>query len=167
MIAASLLDGLTRLGFRVSACDGGIAVTPARKLTAAMCQAILDNKEGLLALLCPAKPPSTPVTTPEVETPQPQLESVPRPIAKPEAKTPPPRHETTPRPGPVPVPEAPKPVLCPRCRQKGYPDCVKCLLASDPGLELGPDGVLYRTSYLGTPFQNGPIPRRDWPRKLG
>jgi len=143
MSAASLLVILTRLRFSVAASETGIRIAPANKLTEGIRQAIKENKSELLALLRAGSPSATAAATQEVQTPRRQA-----------------------APQPIPEPTVSKSIFCPRCRQKGHPDCIECLLATDPGLERGKDGFLYKTSYVGTPFQKGPTPRRDWPRWL-
>ena len=42
----------------------------------------------------------------------------------------------------LPVPSRPR--LCLDCQRLGYPHCRECVLANDPGLEVGRDGVIYR-----------------------
>jgi hypothetical protein len=160
-----LLADLLRQGFRVVAHGGDIRVAPARRLTDALRQAIKKNKRELLALLRVDLPPDTQIPDSKAKTPpidggaavphrvEPTLHSpashtslvvkAPEPPASPEP--------TEPNPS--------QPSLCPGCRLRGYPNCPPCMLASDPGLILGEDGVIYRTRWLGTPWQTGPTGR--------
>jgi hypothetical protein len=76
----------------------------------------------------------------------------------------------------APVP-SPQPAMCHYCLPLGYPHCRECVLARDPGLELGIDVVIYRVRPLAerpmvgwhrceacnAPYQ-GPMPRFGTPK---
>ncbi len=125
MRALSLLDNLTRLGFRLEAKDNVLRVAPAHRLTEDLRQAIKENQGEMLGLVRHGVQTARPLSAPEIIQVTEHADS-------------------------------PKPVLCSRCRPFGYALCQECVLANNPGVERGADGVLYQTSYLGTPWQKGP-----------
>jgi hypothetical protein len=120
LTAALLLADLTRQGFRLDACDDGIGVVPASKLTDAQRLEIRENKDELLALLRAGKPSTAKVRARRRKT----RAALPKPA---------------PQCGPLPAPKPPprEPTLCAKCRPYGYPFlCQQCELDNDPGLEL-------------------------------
>jgi hypothetical protein len=54
------------------------------------------------------------------------------------------------KPGPIDQPK-----LCTRCRGLAYAICRECALRSEPGLVLGPDGVIYRVRTPPEPVIKG------------
>jgi hypothetical protein len=148
MTAANLLADLTGQGFRLVVCDKGIGVIPGSRLTKAQLRAIQKHKAELLTLLRDGAPwkaqgpvrkrkrrkASEQVAAPKAsEVPNGEGE---QPSSKPEQPL-----------ERIPEQKPPKPPLCPRCRQRGEPNCTTCSLAYDSSLKLGEDGVLYRVRH--------------------
>ena len=144
MSAATLMAELTDQGFRLDAGVKGIRVSPAHKLTNSLRKTIQENREGLLALIAGKEPEPALPDDRALEEPTKPIEAVPRQSPKPTAK------EST-----------PKPVLCVTCRCHGYPTCVRCALANDPGLALE-NGYIFKVRH-STPYD----PRVPWFCKLG
>jgi hypothetical protein len=145
MTAAQLLAELTAQGFSLEACEDGIGVVPASRLTNAQFRAIRAHKAELLVLLRAGAPPTAQRTHPEKRRRKGKKR-----VAAPKAAVASGGHSGQPPCRPEPAPEAvserkrPKPPLCQSCWQRGNPNCTACSLAYDSSLALGPDGVLYR-----------------------
>lgn len=118
----ALLADLSRLGFVLQSCDGGIRVTPSSKLTPSQRKSILDNKSQLQLLLAKADAGCSPGAVRQVEAPK----AVKRP--------------------PAPL------VLCLSCRPRGKPVCVPCILAFDPSLEVAEYGYQFQVRPKAPPF---------------
>jgi len=143
MTAAQLLAKLTAQGFTLEACEDGIGVVPASRLTDAQFRAIRAHKAELLVLLRAAAPPNAPKAPCKkrrVKTKKP----VEAPAITPGGDSEQPTCNPGGAPKAIPERKRRKPPLCSTCWQLGYPNCRTCLLAYDSSLDLGPDGVLYR-----------------------
>jgi hypothetical protein len=138
MTPGYLLADLTRHGFRLVVSGNDIRVAPAGKLTDSQRQVIRENKGELLALIRAGVPPAA-------------RRRARKPQRKPPGATPAPMPPRTEPPDPMP----PKRPLCSRCRPLGFANCRDCVLASEPGLVLGSDGVIYRTRLPVEPIVRG------------
>jgi len=144
LTATQLLTELTRRGFRLDVDDDAIGVEPASKLTEALRQAIRNNKGELLALVLARRAPKHTrkhrARRQLVTSPSTLVADSTNPVTSGESNT-----DTA----------FESPELCPRCRGFGYPICRECALASEPGLVLGQDGVIYRVKPPPQPVVRG------------